>query len=396
VVDALKRALPRLPVKIIQIKDDTFTANKARVRALCQAIRDHKLGFLWSCDTRVDVLDDALLRDMRLAGCQQLSLGVESGSPEVLARIGKKITVDAIMTSTQLAKKYGIRVRYYMMLGNRGETAETFRQSLELLKVAKPHQYLFSCLSIYPGTRDFEDAERTGLVDREVYFRDDFQELKAPFDASPEDTRLFAEWFQHNAGLREGYRETVPELEAVLARLGDHHAAHLDLASALLEAGQLDGAEHHARRALELDHPLPGLVLNHLACVAKARGDFDGMMKHFSHAAKADPQHYVLMKNVQAARAWFAEGGPARGQPLELTGRYDFQLFERTVQPNLPGPLSADHTRFEDAPTAQPVARFAGPSSRTASPPTPSPPARGEEPERRVIPISRLRETGHG
>ena len=49
-----------------------------------------------------------------------------------------------------------------MMLGNRGETAETFRQSLELLKVAKPHQYLFSCLSIYPGTHDFKDAERAG------------------------------------------------------------------------------------------------------------------------------------------------------------------------------------------------------------------------------------------
>src|SRR6185369_7095546 len=99
-------------------------------------------------------LSDALLREMRLAGCQRLSLGVESGSPEILANIDKKITVDKIIESTDLAKKYGIKVRYYMMLGNRGETAKTFRETLAFLERARPHEYVFSCLSIYPGTRD--------------------------------------------------------------------------------------------------------------------------------------------------------------------------------------------------------------------------------------------------
>ena len=51
-----------------------------------------------------------------------------------------------------------------MMLGNRGETAETFRETLEFLESAQPHQYIFSCLSIYPGTRDFDDAENGGLA----------------------------------------------------------------------------------------------------------------------------------------------------------------------------------------------------------------------------------------
>ena len=82
------------------------------------------MGFFWSCDTRVDLLSDELLREMRLAGCQRLSLGVESGSQRILDLIDKKITPAEILESTQLAKKYGIKVRYYMMLGNRGETAE--------------------------------------------------------------------------------------------------------------------------------------------------------------------------------------------------------------------------------------------------------------------------------
>ena len=69
---------------MLLIKDDTFTTNEKRILELCQGIRERKLRFLWSCDTRVDLLSDKLLREMRLAGCQRLSLGVESGSQRII------------------------------------------------------------------------------------------------------------------------------------------------------------------------------------------------------------------------------------------------------------------------------------------------------------------------
>ena len=342
VLRSIESVLARLPVKMIQIKDDTFTTNKKRVVDMCREIRARKINFLWSCDTRVDLLNDELLKEMRLAGCQRLSLGVESGSQRILTAIDKKITPDEILTSTNLAKKYGIKVRYYMMLGNRGETAESFAETLDFLARAKPHEYIFSCLSVYPGTRDFDDAERDWL-DREVYFREDFQELKTPFDASPEDTALMNGWFAQNSGLRTAFKETARDYEEILARLGDHHAAHMDLGAAYYHEGRLDDAERHVRRALELGYPGPGLVYNHLACIAKARGDLDGMMDAFTTAAKLDPQHWVLIQNVQNARAWFKAGGPGKGIPLELVVRHDFQLLERTAQPTLPGPLPDDY-----------------------------------------------------
>jgi anaerobic magnesium-protoporphyrin IX monomethyl ester cyclase len=357
VIDALEQALSRLPVKMIQIKDDTFTTNKKRVVELCRGIRDRKLNFFWSCDTRVDVLSDELLREMRLAGCQRLSLGVESGSPEILKSIDKKITVKKIIESTDLAKKYGIQVRFYMMLGNRGETKKTFHETLDFLKRARPHQYIFSCLSIYPGTRDFDDAEKAGWLDREVYWKGDFQELKTPYDASEEDTALMNEWFSKNSGLREAFHEGVAERKAILANLGDYHAAHMDLGGAYYAEGKLDEAERHVKKAMELGYPLPGIAYNYLACIAKARGDIEGMMNHFSTAAKADPQHFVLIKNVQVAKAWFAAGGPAKGLPLELSARHDFQLLERTVQPTLPGPLPDNYAEWTPV-TAKPAEAY--------------------------------------
>jgi radical SAM superfamily enzyme YgiQ (UPF0313 family) len=342
VLDMLEAALSRVRVRMLQIKDDTFTTNKKRVIELCRGIRERKLNFLWSCDTRVDVLSEELLHEMRLAGCQRLSLGVESGSQRILDAIHKNISVDEIAQATEMAKRQGVHVRYYMMLGNRGETRETFGETLRFLERARPHQYIFSCLSVFPGTADFHAAERAGWLQREAYFTEDFQELKVPFDASEEDARLLNDWFGKNHGLQDKYSPSVDECRAVLGRLGDHAPAVLDLAGAHYEAGAYEAAAVEARRALELGHPTPGLAYNYLACAAYQRGDIPAMQDHFMAAAKMDPQHHVLIANVEAARAWFRDRGPERGVPLELTARHDFQLFQRNLQPTLPGPLGDD------------------------------------------------------
>jgi radical SAM superfamily enzyme YgiQ (UPF0313 family) len=362
VLDMIESALARLPVKMLQIKDDTFTTNRKRVLDICRGIRERKLRFFWSCDTRVDVLSDELLREMRLAGCQRLSLGVESGSPTVLRNIHKKITVDKIVESTELAKKYGVQVRYYMMLGNRGETRQTFEETLAFLERAKPHQYLFSCLSIYPGTLDWQDAEKAGWLDREVYFTGDFQELKTPFDASAEDTAFLSAWFERNKGLREAYREGVTECRAILERLGDHHAAHMDLGGAYYREGRLEEAERHVLRALALDYPAPGLAHNYLACVAARRKDFAAVEAHLRKALRRDPQHYVVARNAEAFHGFLKRNGPATGAPLELLASHDFQLFERTAQPTLPGPLPDDFADWEkpEAGGVKPSARVRG------------------------------------
>ena len=352
VLDALEKLTARLPVKMVQIKDDTFTTNKNRVMELCQGIRARKLRFLWSCDTRVDLLTEPLLKEMRLAGCQRLSLGVESGSQKILSAIDKKITVDEIVASTELARKYGLRVRYFMMLGNRGETAETFRETLAFLERARPHEYIFSCLSVYPGTRDFHDAETAGWLTRDAYFRGDFQELKMPFDASEEDTAVMNGWFRDHSGLRHLHEANVAECRSILERLPGHAPAHMDVAGAYYREGAFEHAEEHLRLAMDLGYALPGLALNYLACIAKARGDLDSMMDLFSRAAKEDPQHYVLIQNVQAARAWFKQGGPGKGLPLTLKAHHDFQLLERTMQPTLPGPLPEDFAAWGGTPMA--------------------------------------------
>jgi len=344
VIDLLEKAVARVPVRMLMVKDDTFTADKTRALAICEGIRQRGIRFLWSCDTRADALSEELLRAMRLAGCQRISLGVESGSPSVLKAIGKNVTPDRVVQVTKAARRFGIQVRYFMMLGNRGETEATVGESLTFLQQADPDQYVFACLSVYPGTRDWADLEKMGYVHRQVWFDGDFLELKMPFDADERQTEVMSRVFEQHRGMRDLHRQTLDECRAALELLGDHHAAHLDVAGACWRAGDLEGTRRHAIKALEHGLPVPGLAHNYLACAASAAGDRAGMLEALQTAEREDPWHPALQHNLRLVRGWMDAG--SREALPKLMGRHDFAILERPVQPMLPGPLAADWVRW--------------------------------------------------
>jgi radical SAM superfamily enzyme YgiQ (UPF0313 family) len=69
------------------IVDDNFIVNKPKVRDICLSIQD--LGLRWSALSRVDTVDQALLKDMAAAGCIEVKFGVESGSEALLKAMRK-------------------------------------------------------------------------------------------------------------------------------------------------------------------------------------------------------------------------------------------------------------------------------------------------------------------
>src|SRR5207237_574148 len=89
----------------------------------------------------------------------------------------------------------------------------------------------------------------------------------------------------------------------ILERLGDFHAAHMDLAGALQREGDLAGAEAHALRALELDYPAPGLAFSMLACLAAAKGDFTAADAHRRTAARRARASADDLRVAEAASA---------------------------------------------------------------------------------------------
>lgn len=314
-IDHFTKALAKQPVPFLAVKDDTFTAHRRRAMAICDAIIERGLNFLWSCDTRVDCLDEALLHKMRLAGCQRISLGVESGSQSILDTIRKDATPQAALEITQIARQYGIAVRFYMILGNRGETPQTVQESIDLIRAARPASYSFSCLGFSPGTEEWEILGHRYGLGPEVFFRNDFKELGVAYNRRNEWSCLIRQ-VQCEIG-HTGFAFTVEELEAVVARMPSLPAAHTDLAGAYRAAGRLDDAWLALDRAEALGFPIPALIANQRACIALARGDAEAALAWLERALQA-LDHPLIRINRQNLLCWLQTPPAERGAPAVL------------------------------------------------------------------------------
>ena len=149
-------------------EDDTFTADKENVKAICEEILKRNLRITWSCNARADVPLDLLLL-MKQAGCREMCVGFESASVEVLNSIRKGLKQSEAMPFMLNAKKAGIFVHGCFMVGNLGDTKETLESTLKYAKELSPNTAQFYPIMAYPGTIAYKEAIENGFLSSEDY-----------------------------------------------------------------------------------------------------------------------------------------------------------------------------------------------------------------------------------
>jgi radical SAM superfamily enzyme YgiQ (UPF0313 family) len=337
VLRCIERAVREYGITTLAIKDDSFTVRRDRAIAICRGIRDRGLRILWACDTRADMLDDELVREMRLAGCQRLSLGVESGCPRILEAMRKNVTPEQVLEATRLAKRYGLEVRYYVILGSRGETDETVEQTMRLSREGAPAGTSYSPLGIYPGTEEFEALSASTGATTDVFFSGEGA-VHYLHEIVPGGQKRMHRWWAKCAKPQVGVY-TAAECESALGLLPDCAAAHLDLGAAYLRAGKVHQAEEHIRRAVDLGYPVPSIAFAYFGAIALARGSVEGLKAWYDEAMRADPAPVVVV-NYGAVQRWLGAGGPKSGKRLELVAGHPFapSSVASVRQPTAPGP----------------------------------------------------------
>jgi hypothetical protein len=346
VLDMIETCVRGYGQQIIAIKDDTFTINSKRILAICEGIRSRGLDFMWSCETRADCLDEEVLGAMRAAGCKRISLGVESASRIILRNIRKRIDPDQVLQSTRSAKKFGLQVRYYMMVGNRGETLETFKQSMAFIRKAKPSQFVFSQLHLYPGTEEFRLFKKSGVVSNNLFFDRDFLCLTC-FAGRREDATEINARMRHLEGRQDFWHYSAADCRAAIGRLPPQHSLHMDLSAAYIREEKPDLAEQQLQQAVAMGYFLPGLVGNHRACIAALRGDIHTARDHLMTAAAHYP-HRVVLQNLASLERWMAEPREGSRRSLQLTVNQGFETACVWRQPEFPDPLNL-HLRINEA-----------------------------------------------
>lgn len=144
--------------------DDTFTINKEVLLSLCDLILENKLDIKFSLNARVNTVDEEMLRKIKKAGCINLDFGVESGDPSVLRKLRKGINRDQIESTHHLAKKVGLHVTSFFMVGNPGEDWASIKKTVDFVKTLETDYPTCSIATPFPGTELYEIGNRNGWI----------------------------------------------------------------------------------------------------------------------------------------------------------------------------------------------------------------------------------------
>lgn len=166
VVDEIVEAVRLYGHDEIYFDDDTFTVDRERVLEICRLMVDKGLEkeVEWIAQCRVDTVNRQVLEAMKGAGCGYLLFGVESGSPEMLKKMKKGITLDKVRAAFKLAREVGIKTQAFFLFGIPGETQDTVRETIDFAKELNASSTQFAIAIPHPGTALYEECKANGWL----------------------------------------------------------------------------------------------------------------------------------------------------------------------------------------------------------------------------------------
>lgn len=182
IIEEMEYDIRRFDISHFLIWADTFTADRDYVMDFCDAIILKKLAISWACNSRVDTVDDALLKKMAAAGCWMISYGIESGDQHVLNTARKNITLNQSRKAVSLSRKNGITVVGHFIFGLPGDSIGSINKTIQFAKSLDLDFAQFYCATPFPGSPLFRKALDNKWIDKFDFsqFRQDNAVMQLP------------------------------------------------------------------------------------------------------------------------------------------------------------------------------------------------------------------------
>jgi len=299
-IEEVRLLRDRHGVVYVSVRDDTFTVSKKRVIDFCRGLIDQKIDLLWDCQSRVNAVDEERLAWMRRAGCTHIQYGVESGSPRMLQRLNKGITVDQVRAAAAATRRVGLGLSIYLITGIESEADEDLESTVRLIEEIRPHDGLVSPMTIYPGTALHEEARaRHGLT--EDYWvkerREAFYVREDPWTRRSIRTLLAA---LRRVGRRAAYGPEDFALQRDV--VGDCYALRLSAGEFWQRRGALGRAREQYQAILE-DNPRSLWARMRLGALAMRQGRHAEAAEHYRAARSVAPAFTLARRLLATALA---------------------------------------------------------------------------------------------
>lgn len=155
-LDVLERELDSIHelggVQNVVFIDDTFNVPFPRFKNICRLMIRKNYQFNWFSYFRCSNSDEEAIELMARSGCKGVFLGIESGSPTILANMNKSAQVEKYATGIEMLRRYGIMTFGSFIIGFPGETDESVQETIDFIQETKPDYYRAQMWYCEPGT----------------------------------------------------------------------------------------------------------------------------------------------------------------------------------------------------------------------------------------------------
>ncbi len=152
VIGEIKQVISDRSVEQVTFHDDILTLNKGWLRQFCREYKA-EVNLPFSCNSRVNLLDEEAVVLLKEAGCRWIWMGIESGNDflrrEVLAR---SISKEQIVRAFALCRKHGIATTSYNMVGLPFEDMSMVLETIKTNVEARPNAVQVSIFFPFYGT----------------------------------------------------------------------------------------------------------------------------------------------------------------------------------------------------------------------------------------------------
>lgn len=179
VAEELKWLKTDLGVKGVLFFDDVLALNSERTRGLAGTLVREGVGMEWVACTRANLVDTPTLKEMKAAGCKELAVGIESGSPEILKTVNKGVTLDDIRRCRASCREAEVLFYGMCIIGLPGETEGTLKETLDFILEIDPFYTQFCFSTPFPNTDMYQWYDERGFL-----LTKDFSKY-SPLDPTP-------------------------------------------------------------------------------------------------------------------------------------------------------------------------------------------------------------------
>jgi anaerobic magnesium-protoporphyrin IX monomethyl ester cyclase len=141
---------------LIWFADDIFALSRQWTADFANAVEQLGAQVPFKMQSRCDLMTRDTVRDLRRAGCAEVWMGAESGSQRILDAMDKDIAVGDIRTARENLRAHGIRACLFLQFGYPSETWEDIRQTIAMVRAARPDDVGISVSYPLPNTRLYD------------------------------------------------------------------------------------------------------------------------------------------------------------------------------------------------------------------------------------------------